>query len=126
MTIAKVLYPKPIMSHTLKKVALEQVTYTPFAMVSFLFGMTLMEGKSIQDGVEEIEDKLWPTYKVGVVYWPIMQMINYLKISEKNRVPFLSAASLGWSTFLAWMKSEPGHIHPDHNSNNNIATNVKK
>lgn len=43
---------------------MEQVTYTPFAMVSFYFGMTLLEGKSIEEGKEEVAAKFVSTYKV--------------------------------------------------------------
>lgn len=44
----------------------EQFTYTPFAMVSFYFGMTLLEGKTIEDGKNEVIVKFLPTYQVSV------------------------------------------------------------
>lgn len=42
----------------------EQVTYTPFAMTSFYFGMTLLEMKTIDDAKKEVADKFLPTYRV--------------------------------------------------------------
>uniref|UniRef100_A0A8D8TVC7 Mpv17-like protein n=1 Tax=Cacopsylla melanoneura TaxID=428564 RepID=A0A8D8TVC7_9HEMI len=42
--------------------------------------------------------------KVGVMIWPIAQIINYSLVSEKNRVPYVSICSLLWTSFLAYMK----------------------
>lgn len=44
----------------------EQVTYTPFAMTSFYYGMSLLEGKSTGEAVHEVSEKFLPTYKVGI------------------------------------------------------------
>lgn len=41
---------------------------------------------------------------MGVMVWPILQTINFCWISEKNRVPYVSICSLGWTCFLAYMK----------------------
>lgn len=43
----------------------ETVTYTPFAMCSFYFGMSLLEMKPINEAAAEVEAKFWPTYKVN-------------------------------------------------------------
>lgn len=44
--------------------AVETVTYTPFAMCSFYFGMSMLEMKSFDEAVAEVNAKFWPTYKV--------------------------------------------------------------
>lgn len=106
MKIAKHFWPKPTFNDSLKKALVEQVTYTPFGMVSFYMGMNLLQGNTVQDGVEEIHEKFWPTYQVGAIAWPCAQMINYTLIAEKNRIGFLSVCSLLWSTFLAYMKKD--------------------
>lgn len=41
---------------------------------------------------------------VGVCYWPIVQVINFSFIKERNRVPFVAMASFLWTIFLAYMK----------------------
>lgn len=41
--------------------------------------------------------------QVGVAVWPILQVINYTMVPEKNRIPFVSLCSLAWSSFLAYM-----------------------
>lgn len=65
--------------------------------------MSLLEGKSWTDSVQQVETKFWPTWKVGVCFWPILQTINFCYVKEKNRVPFVSACSLVWCCFLAYM-----------------------
>lgn len=43
----------------------EQLSYGPFACVSFFMGMSLLELKSFSQAVEETKEKALPTYKVG-------------------------------------------------------------
>jgi protein Mpv17 len=49
----------------------EQFSYGPFAMVSFFFGMSLLEGKSCNEGANEVRAKFWPTMQVSmtVIWW---------------------------------------------------------
>jgi protein Mpv17 len=42
----------------------EQISYTPFAMVCFFFIMTLLEGKQIGEASAEVKVKFFPTYQV--------------------------------------------------------------
>lgn len=51
----------------IKKGLLEQVSYTPAAMTSFYFLMSLLERKSVEESIEEVKNKFWPTYKVDLV-----------------------------------------------------------
>ncbi|XP_014240427.1 PXMP2/4 family protein 4-like [Cimex lectularius] len=110
MKIARFMWPQNTFSAALSKALIEQVTYTPFAMISFYFLMSLLEGKTTDQAKEEVSDKFLPTYKVGVCVWPVLQTVNYTMISEKNRVPFVSICSLAWTTFLAYMK----HLEGSH------------
>ncbi|ERL92533.1 hypothetical protein D910_09846, partial [Dendroctonus ponderosae] len=57
-----------------------------------------------------ISSKLWTVTsfktsvaKVCVCFWPVLQTINFQYIPEHNRVPFVSACSLVWCCFLAYM-----------------------
>lgn len=55
-----------IHSHFLQSIV-EQITYTPIAMTSFYFGMTLLEGRTIEHAKNEVKEKFWPTYKVSIL-----------------------------------------------------------
>jgi hypothetical protein len=43
---------------------IEQVSYGPFAMISFFFFMSILEGRGVQAAKQEVADKFWATYKV--------------------------------------------------------------
>jgi len=36
-------------------------------MVSFYFGMSLLEGKTVEEAKKEVEKKFLPTYQVGTI-----------------------------------------------------------
>lgn len=88
------------------RAVIEQVTYSPLAMAYFFFGMSILEMKPLQTCVNEVKEKFWPTYKVGVVFWPTAQTINFYFVSEKNRIVFVSVASFVWTIFMAHMKAK--------------------
>ncbi|XP_038219590.1 mpv17-like protein 2 [Zerene cesonia] len=89
----------------IKRAVIEQVSYSPAAMAYFFFGMSVLEQKSLKSCVNEVREKFWPTYKIGVVFWPTAQTINFYFVSEKNRIVFVSAASFVWTIYLAHMKA---------------------
>ncbi|XP_068625379.1 PXMP2/4 family protein 4-like [Battus philenor] len=84
---------------------IEQVSYSPLAMAYFFFGMSALEGKSFDACVEEVKEKFWSTYKIGALFWPTAQTINFYFVSERNRIVFVSAASFVWTVYLAHVKS---------------------
>ncbi|CAH2096966.1 unnamed protein product [Euphydryas editha] len=88
------------------RAVIEQVTYSPLAMAYFFFGMSVLEMKPLKTCVNEVKEKFWPTYKVGVVFWPTAQTINFYFVSEKNRIVFVSVASFVWTIFMAHMKAK--------------------
>ncbi|XP_075986375.1 mpv17-like protein 2 [Anticarsia gemmatalis] len=88
------------------RAAIEQVSYSPLAMAYFFFGMSVLEMKPLKMCVNEVREKFWPTYKMGVLYWPTAQTLNFYFVSEKNRIVFVSAASFVWTVYLAHVKSK--------------------
>ncbi|KAH1009235.1 hypothetical protein HUJ04_001620 [Dendroctonus ponderosae] len=100
---APTLYAWIRISSKLWTALVEQVTYGPAALICFFFGMSLLEGKSIHEAKLAVESKFLPTWKVCVCFWPVLQTINFQYIPEHNRVPFVSACSLVWCCFLAYM-----------------------
>ncbi|KPJ19156.1 Mpv17-like protein [Papilio machaon] len=93
------------LSTAITRAVIEQVSYSPLAMAYFFFGMSALEGKSFNDCVDEVREKFWPTYKIGAIFWPTAQTINFYFVSEKNRIVFVSAASFVWTVYLAHVKS---------------------
>ena len=45
--------------------AVEQFTWAPYSYCQFYLGMSLLEGKSLKDCINEVKQKFWQTWKVG-------------------------------------------------------------
>lgn len=52
----------------------------------------------------QVSHKFYDTYKVGVVYWPSVQTLNYSFVPVRNQVVCSSVFSMIWSSFLAYEK----------------------
>ncbi|OWR45031.1 mpv17-like protein 2 [Danaus plexippus] len=118
-TIANIMWPGSAFKIAIIKTFFETITYTPFAMCSFYFGMSLLESKPLHEAIAEVQNKFWPTYRVGASVWPVVAMVNFYLIPPKNRVPFISVCSLIWTCFLAYMKhmeKEKLILHIDNRS----------
>ena len=108
------------------KAFIEQFTQGPFTIVSFYFGMNLLEGNGTSKAVEETKTKFFPTWKVtafdwfsswlistitvqfiqtAVTFWPFVQTINYSIVPLHNRVVFSGIASFIWTIYLSFMKN---------------------
>jgi hypothetical protein len=61
----------------------EQFSYGPFAMVSFFFGMSLLEGKSCDEGANEVRAKFWPTLQVSMTLTLWQNHIQNRKWNDK-------------------------------------------
>ncbi|XP_060527962.1 mpv17-like protein [Cylas formicarius] len=101
--ISSKLWPTTSLKTSITKAIVEQMTYGPAALICFFFGMSIMSGKTIDESKNEVKTKLYPTWKVGICVWPVLQTINFMYVKEKNRVPFVSLCSLVWCCFLAYM-----------------------
>ncbi|XP_044731502.1 PXMP2/4 family protein 4-like [Chrysoperla carnea] len=102
--IAGIAWPKSDFKTAVTKAIVEQFSYTPFAMVSFFFGISILEMKSFREACEEVRVKFFPTYQIGAAVWPFVATFNFCVIPERNRVVFISMCSLCWTCFLAYMK----------------------
>ncbi|XP_037938383.1 mpv17-like protein [Teleopsis dalmanni] len=101
--LSTAMWPQMSLRIALMKAITEQFSYGPFACATFFMGMSLLELKTFEGAVEETRKKFWPTYYVGVCFWPIIQTINFSVIPEHNRLVFVSICSVMWTIFLAYM-----------------------
>ncbi|KAH8273440.1 hypothetical protein KR018_000611 [Drosophila ironensis] len=135
--LTSAMWPKTNLRTGIVKAITEQLSYGPFACVSFFMGMSLLEQKTFGEAVDETLEKAAPTYKVsepaptalyplplialilhlliqvGVCIWPFLQTINFSLVPEHNRVVFVSICSLMWTIFLAYMKTRHEERSPD-------------
>ncbi|OAD58935.1 Mpv17-like protein, partial [Eufriesea mexicana] len=118
-------WPKSDLKSAITKALVEQVTYSPAAMCCFFFGINLLEMKPVAECLEEVKHKFWPTYKVGVCVWPILQTVNFFLVPEHNRVVYVSFCSLIWTSFLAYMKALEAKKKQNDIKNDNKLSNAK-
>ncbi|XP_031635633.1 mpv17-like protein [Contarinia nasturtii] len=106
------IWPVSNFRTAIMKTVTEQLSYGPLATASFFFILSLMDHKTVEESKQEVCEKFWPTYKIGVFYWTTVQTLNYTLVPERNRVPIVSLFGLIWTTFLAYMKqTSPPHEH---------------
>ncbi|XP_049880469.1 mpv17-like protein [Pectinophora gossypiella] len=99
------IFRRKTLGTAIKRALIEQVSYGPLALCYFLFGMSVLEMKTLDECVKEVKQKFWITYKTGAIYWPVTQTLNFYFVSEKNRIIFVSLASYVWTCYLAHIKS---------------------
>lgn len=56
------------------------MTYGPAALACFYFGMSLLEGKSVEQAMEELKMKFLPSYKVSSLFFPVVKKLMYKSI----------------------------------------------
>ncbi|KAL9888721.1 pasang lhamu isoform 1-T7 [Glossina fuscipes fuscipes] len=103
--VANTMWPRADIGSALCKAYTEQIAYDPFAITGFLFVMTLTEkGKTLEDAQREVSMKFFDAYKVGFIYWPIVQTYNFAFVRPKNQVVVSSIFSTLWTAFLSYVK----------------------
>ncbi|XP_065354440.1 protein Mpv17 [Calliphora vicina] len=104
MRLASIMWPRTDIRSSMCKAITEQVAYDPMAISTFLFTMSLMEGKTVEEARREVSSKFLDAYRIGIIYWPCVQTINFAFVPVQNQVIFTSFFSMCWTTFLAYVK----------------------
>lgn len=87
------------------KTVLGQATVFPLYITAFFTYTGLLEGKTLPQSVTKLQDKFWPTYVTGSVFWPCANMFNFTLVPATQRVLYVAAVGLLWNVYLSWQNS---------------------
>ncbi|KAJ2339131.1 hypothetical protein GGF43_006712, partial [Coemansia sp. RSA 2618] len=90
----------------LKRIAVDQTVFAPFASGAFVVGMGVLEGLGSDDLLERIRVQYPKVLLVGYLVWPAAQLINFSVVPLIYRVPFGSMVGLFWNTYLSYSSAQ--------------------
>lgn len=87
------------------KTLLGQATVFPVYVAAFFTYTGLLEGKRLPQAVEKVQNKFWPTYCAGSIFWPCANMVNFTLVPATQRVLYVAGVGLLWNVYLSWQNS---------------------
>nr|PNR38856.1 hypothetical protein PHYPA_019134 [Physcomitrium patens] len=70
-------FPKTDVASSMKKVLAGQLIASPVVNSSFFAVNSFLQGESGEQAIEKIKRDLWPTWKSGAMYWPILDFVTF-------------------------------------------------
>lgn len=85
----------------LKRVAFDQLIFSPLSIAGFFTFMTLAEGGGRRAIARKIEDVYMPALKANYMLWPAVQMLNFRVVPLQFQIPFVSTVGIAWTAYLS-------------------------
>lgn len=98
------LVPGASFSQALAKGFVDQLVFAPVNISQFFVGMSLLEGRQLEEALDEWGRKFPSTWMISLSVWPLVQCLNFSLVPAKNRVMFVSCGSFLWMAFLSYMQ----------------------
>jgi len=102
------LFSAPTFANAFKKTVITQLTIFPPYLVALFSFLNVLErqgsdGKTSNNN--DIIPKVQQAFKVGCVFWPIANSINFSFISPHRRIPYLATVGGVWNGYLSYMNA---------------------
>ncbi|KAJ2767153.1 hypothetical protein IWQ56_003437 [Coemansia nantahalensis] len=90
----------------LKRIAVDQIVFAPFACASYIVGMGALEGRGPRELLARVRAQLPQVLLAGYCLWPAAQLVNFSIVPLAYRVHFGSAVGMFWNTYLSWTSAQ--------------------
>ncbi|XP_024396715.1 uncharacterized protein [Physcomitrium patens] len=114
-------FPKTDVASSMKKVLAGQLIASPVVNSSFFAVNSFLQGESGEQAIEKIKRDLWPTWKSGAMYWPILDFVTFRYIPIHLQVLFNNCCSFVWTIYLTSMAGKKAEAFSAANPNPNLA-----
>ena len=88
-------------SAILAKLSYDQMIFSPIYTPYIFMALALLEGKRIEDGVDSVKNKTWPTLIASWKIWPLVQLINFSLIPVKYNLLVINLVQVWWNVYLS-------------------------
>lgn len=86
----------------MKKVAIDQATFAPCLMGSFIVAINLLEGNSFNYSIDQLKLKYFDVMSTSYTIWPAVQLCNFYFVPLKHQVLVVQSVALFWNAYLSW------------------------
>ena len=87
-----------------KKVLADQIFAAPFFAITFIYGASLLEGRSLRQCWTEFVSKFPTIYLFDWLIWPPSQAVNFTLVPQPFRVLYVNCVTVVWDVFLSYIK----------------------
>lgn len=101
LLLTRVIASKENLLHTIIKVALDQLVYSPFVIFLCFFVIGFVERRDASLVLKNIRSVHWHTLKYSWCYWPFVQLISFGVVHANYRILFLNSCAIPWTVFMA-------------------------
>ncbi|XP_026739772.1 PXMP2/4 family protein 4-like [Trichoplusia ni] len=101
--------PKVNLKNVFIKILCDQGFASPLTILSFFYGMGILEKRSLYDITMEIKTKFLYVYTADCLYWPPVQFVNFYFLPTCYRVVYINVATMIFNIFLSFMKHYDQH-----------------
>ncbi|XP_022226125.2 mpv17-like protein isoform X2 [Drosophila obscura] len=97
-------FPGTTKTIIIRKLVLDQFILTPYLLIIFYAGMSIMEGS--EDILLELREKFVPTFVRSCIFWLPVQVLNFSLVAPRFRVIYMGVCGLIWVNILCWIKRQ--------------------
>ncbi|TNN05012.1 Mpv17-like protein isoform 2 [Schistosoma japonicum] len=108
-----------------KKVILDEVLIGPISLVIFFLYNGFCDTCSMAGAVERCRQSFLSGYLSDLVYWPILQTVNFAFVPPAYRVLYVIFFTSLWDTYLCLINTRMSCSGPQKNENEEKVTTVE-